>query len=123
MLYYYISGADNILTQLNPVELVDKGQHEFGQYIIKQWEMNSDFNPYTHKRVVKVTMVLSRKIITQTIGNFVKIYSCRNFLSIFMVVYLPTILMNMINQATNYIPTDDKYELIYTINMYVVVQL
>ena len=121
MLYYYISGADNILTQLNPVELVDKGQHEFGQYIIKQWEMNSDFNPYTHKRVVKVTMVLSRKIITQTIGNFVKIYSCRNFLSIFMVVYLPTILMNMINQATNYIPTDDKYELIYTINMYVVV--
>ena len=62
--------------------------------------MNSDFNPYTHKRVVKVTMVLSR-----------------NFLSIFMVIYLPTILMNTINQATNYIPTNDKYELIYTINM------
>ena len=43
---------------------------------------------------------------------------CRNFLSIFMVVYLPTILMNMINQATNYIPTEDKYQLVYTINMY-----
>ena len=43
----------------------------------------------------------------------------RKFLSTFMVTYLPTILMNMINQATNYIPTDDtKYELIYTINMY-----
>ena len=42
---------------------------------------------------------------------------CRNFLSIFMVVYLPTILMNMINQATNYIPTEDKYSLIYTLNM------
>ena len=65
-LYYYISGADNSLTQINPVELVDKGQKEFGQYIIKQWEMNSDFNPYTHKKVVKITMVLSRKIITQT---------------------------------------------------------
>ena len=62
-MYYYISGADNILTQLNPVELIDKGQKEFGQYIINMWEMNSDFNPYTHKRVVKVTMVLSRKII------------------------------------------------------------
>ena len=24
--------------------------------------------------------------------------------------------MNTINQATNYIPTQDKYELIYTIN-------
>ena len=34
-----------------------------------------------------------------------------------MVIYLPTILMNMINQATNYIPTDEKYDLIYTINM------
>ena len=32
----------------------------------------------------------------------------RNFLSIFMVTYLPTILMNMINQATNYINTDTK---------------
>ena len=40
-----------------------------------------------------------------------------------MVIYLPTILMNMINQATNYIPTDDKYELVYTINMYAVLQL
>ena len=69
-LYYYISGADNSLTQLNPVELVDKGQKEFGQYIIKQWEMNSDVNPYTHKKVVKVTMVLSRKIIRQTIYNW-----------------------------------------------------
>ena len=65
-LYYYISGADNSLTHINPVELVDKGQKEFGQYIIKQWEMNSDYNPYTHKRVVKVTMVLSRKIIETT---------------------------------------------------------
>ena len=41
----------------------------------------------------------------------------RRFFSIFMVTYLPTILMNMINQATNYIPTKDKYDLIYTINM------
>ena len=32
----------------------------------------------------------------------------RNFLSIFMVTYLPTILMNVINQATNYITTDTK---------------
>ena len=64
-LYYYISGADNSLTQLNPVELVDKGQKEFGQYIINKWEMNSDFNPYTHKRVVRVTMVLSRNFLRE----------------------------------------------------------
>ena len=37
--------------------------------------------------------------------------------SIFMVTYLPTILMNIINQATNYITGDTKYDLIYTINI------
>ena len=34
-----------------------------------------------------------------------------------MVTYLPTILMNMINQATNYITGEDKFGLIYTINI------
>ena len=34
-----------------------------------------------------------------------------------MVTYLPTILMNMINQATNYITGEDKYSLIYSINI------
>ena len=41
----------------------------------------------------------------------------RKFLSMFMVTYLPTILMNMINQATNYITGDTKYDLIYAINI------
>ena len=35
-------------------------------------------------------------------------FSPINFLSILMVTYLPTILMNMINQATNYINTETK---------------
>ena len=34
-----------------------------------------------------------------------------------MVTYLPTILMNMINQATNYIKGKDKYAMIYATNM------
>ena len=34
-----------------------------------------------------------------------------------MVTYLPTILMNMINQATCYITTEDKYSLIITVNI------
>ena len=41
----------------------------------------------------------------------------RKFLSIFMVTYLPTILMNMINQATNYISGEDKYSMIYATNI------
>ena len=50
--------------------------------------------------MTRITMTLSRKID-----------------SVFMVTYLPTILMNMINQATNYITGDTKYDMIYTINI------
>ena len=34
-----------------------------------------------------------------------------------MVTYLPSILMNVINQATNYISGESKYDLVYTINI------
>ena len=40
-----------------------------------------------------------------------------DLMSIFMVTYLPTILMNMINQATNYLTGDSKYDMIFTINI------
>ena len=33
-----------------------------------------------------------------------------------MVTYLPTLLINLINQATNYIRAADKFSMIYTIN-------
>ena len=41
----------------------------------------------------------------------------RNYLSIFQVTYLPTILMNVINQATNYINAEGTYEFIITVNI------
>ena len=34
-----------------------------------------------------------------------------------MVTYLPTILMNIINEATNYVTGDDKYSMIITVNI------
>ena len=34
-----------------------------------------------------------------------------------MVTYLPTILMNIVNQATNHYSGEDKYSLIITVNM------
>ena len=40
-----------------------------------------------------------------------------NSLSILLVTYLPTLLMNIINQATNYITGDSKYDLIITVNI------
>ena len=41
----------------------------------------------------------------------------RNYGMIFLSTYLPTILMNIINQASNYISSEDKYSMIYTINI------
>ena len=70
------------------------------QYIIDDWTVGHELNEKTGRNVTKVTMILSRKIT-----------------SIFMETYLPTILMNMINQATNYISAEDKYSLVYTINI------
>ena len=41
----------------------------------------------------------------------------RNMFSIIMVTYLPTILMNILNQATNYLTGDSKYDLVITVNI------
>ena len=41
----------------------------------------------------------------------------RNIWSIFMVTYLPTILMNIINQSTNYINLAMKCEFIISVNI------
>merc|ERR1711994_652301 len=34
-----------------------------------------------------------------------------------LVTYLPTILMNMINQASNYITGETRFDLVYTVNI------
>ena len=41
----------------------------------------------------------------------------RSIFSIIMVTYLPTILMNILNQATNYLTGDSKHDLIITVNI------
>lgn len=41
----------------------------------------------------------------------------RSIISIIMVTYLPTILMNILNQATNYLSGDSKYDLVITVNI------
>ena len=71
-----------------------------GEYVIEDWVVTNYHNNQTRRNMVRVTMILSR-----------------NIKSIFLVTYLPTILMNMINQATNYIKDEDKYSIIYTVNI------
>ena len=59
------------------------------------------------------TMLGSKKMLQVTISIHIRL----KFESIFMVTYLPTILMNIINQATNYISGDSKFDMIITVNI------
>ena len=79
--------------------LVASGAKKYiGEYTIKEWiykvenDKNSDW--------IVVNMILSRQ-----------------FFSIFLVTYLPTILMNIINQASNQITGESKFDMILTINI------
>ena len=64
-------------------------------------------------------VLLRNTTLTQKDKSHLKIHITfgRNFLSIFLVTYLPTILMNIINQATNYINASSKYDNIFTMNI------
>ena len=54
---------------------------------------------------------ISKQVLRITV-NFEK-----QFFAIFLVTYLPTILMNILNQATNYLSGDSKHDLIITVNV------
>ena len=60
-LYFYLSGADNKLTDLRPEKLVDQGPRDLGQYIVEGWRIAAAREEYTGKKVVRVTMTLSRE--------------------------------------------------------------
>ena len=80
-LYFYISGVANGLTQFK-CDLVNPPYKTVGQYNVEDWRLESGMKDGDN--VITVRMTLSR-----------------SFFSIFMVTYLPTILMNIINQATH----------------------
>ena len=70
------------------------------QYVIREWWAENANLTGTGGKAIRVSVSLGRKL-----------------LNVVMVTYLPTLLMNIINQATNYISDEDKFSLIYTINM------
>ena len=80
--------------------MVEREATVVGHYVIDHWNVSKKIHLKNGRDMTVITMVLSR-----------------NIRSIFMEVYLPTILINMINQATNYISGDTKFDMIYTINI------
>ncbi len=72
-----------------------------GQYFVEGWSKNiTNLQGSSTMQVLRISVQFRQK-----------------FLSIFMVTYLPTILMNIINQATNYLSGHSKYDLVITVNI------
>ena len=88
---FYVKGHSNNMTDLIPEHLEARKNIVIGEYILKSWRFESNIEIESGEKRLKVTMVLTRK-----------------FFGIFMVTYLPTILMNVINQASNYISSDSR---------------
>ena len=92
-----VFGNDYRFTKLIPKELKYHGPQTLENYIIREV---SKLNTKIDSLGKKVEMRLGRKIS-----------------SIFLVTYLPTILMNVINQATNYFKSDDLFGDVITVNI------
>ena len=94
----FIPDRNNNLTNLIPEKLIDLGQSTLGQFSLR-WTVSSGKTIYHHSGII-YTLHLQR-----------------NLINILLVTYVPTVLMNLINQATNYISSSEKYELIITVNI------
>ena len=95
---FYLDGISNYLTDISP-SFVKTGQDTFGDFVIKNWRIGHKKDD-KHGKMIEISMTLTRDITR-----------------IFMITFLPTILMNLVNQASNYITGQDKYSMIYAINI------
>ena len=96
----FVGGSDNILTRLKMAEEIrNLGPSTVDQYEVLGWAMVED----------NVTQHVTGLTVSVKLGS--------NLVSVFLVTYLPTILMNFINQATNYLETESKCDLVITVNV------
>ena len=94
-IHFFIEGTSNSLTNFKPKEIINLGPTMLGQYFIQNWRIDEDTISGTEEKMITASVTLSR-----------------HFLSVFMVTYLPTILMNIINQTINYISGSTKESLL-----------
>ena len=102
---FFISNPDNRLTNITEHKiklLIPESNLEIGQYKVTDVSMQK----------VKGN---GEKILMQRM--VIRIYLTRSIVSILLVTYVPTALMNIINQATNYVRVEQKYDLIITVNI------
>jgi hypothetical protein len=92
-------GAASELVNLIPIKIEYFGRKSIAQYTVKDISLHN------------------KSFIGGTSGIQVRIQLGRDFRSIFCVTYLPTILMNIINQSTNYLENSQFLEAIITVNI------
>ena len=98
---FYLEGRANGNTEINHTLKYPENYavgKSIGQYEIKGWSIET--RQTESKKVVTITISLTK----------------RKF-NIIMMNYIPALLMNIINQAANYITGDTKYDLIITVNI------
>ena len=94
---FYIDFPSSEFAELTPLNFSSRS-HPVGQYIVKEWSFKKANSSEEEGLVVE--MILERDL-----G------------SIFMVSFFPSIIINIINQASVYISGDSKFDLIYMINI------
>ena len=87
----FLLGPASDATQFTPYSIKDLGPSFVNQYVLSNWFLVPSNMKGGKTRIMEMALVLKRK-----------------FPNIFVVTYLPTILMNIINQAINYITHDNK---------------
>ena len=100
---FYLAGSAKQLTRLQGhLQVSDNIRKTIGQYKVESWRLHEaeEEDAHTNHTTITVTVTLTRDM-TVTI----------------LVTHLPTLLMNLINQATNYISGDSRYEFIITVNI------
>ena len=94
---FHLEGRAHRLTTINHT-LKFPTEKLIGQYEIIGWDVK--YSQSQSKNIVTVSVSLAKR-------------KC----NIFMMNYIPALLINTINQATNYITGDTKYDLIITVNI------
>ena len=87
----FIQGVENKLMDLYPYNIRNEGPHSVNEYVIENWILAPSILEGSNLKIMKIAMILSRKV-----------------KNIFLVTYLPTVFMNLINQATNYVVSESR---------------
>ena len=109
----FLPGLDNKFTKLIPGNLTDVGPKSVGDYQIMQWTIRT--GPVISDQQEKFNFDYDK--IQNNVGLIFTVQLTRKISNVLLVTYLPTLLMNLINQATNYNSSPDKYETIFAINI------